>query len=121
MSRLLGKNVILKVWSYPNNLKVSCPFCGVHGLFIYTIIETVGGLYDLVDGFVADLSKCLHQMQVEQYAEYETRLAGIRRKAIEAETIEQSMNKFLNIMQQAFRQSFNNQEDSNNNFPEFNQ
>lgn len=96
------------------SVELSQKFKGQRKLYFKSLLflEAVGELYDLVDSFVAELSKSLHQMQVDQYAEYETKLAGIRRKAVEAETIDQSIQKFLSIMQQAFKQSFSAPEDA---------
>ncbi len=63
-------------------------------------------MYDLVDSLVADLSKMLHQSQMEDYQNLEQKLASIRRQAIEAETLDLSVQKFVSTVQQAFQQTF---------------
>jgi len=57
---------------------------------------------------VNDISKMLHQAQTAQYQEFDTKLATIRRRAVEAETTEQSIKKFLDALNQAFQQTFAN-------------
>lgn len=57
---------------------------------------------------VNDISKKMHQRQMEQYQELDTKLAGIRRHSVEAETLDQSLKLFINSVGQAYQQSFGN-------------
>lgn len=56
---------------------------------------------------IAEVSKQLHQSQCQHYQEMEQKLAAVRRNAVEAETVDQSIQAFLSAVSQAFQQSFN--------------
>lgn len=63
-------------------------------------------LYDAVDKMVNDVSKAMHQAQTGHYQEFDAQLSGIRRQAVDTETLDQSIKKFLGTVAQAFQQSF---------------
>ena len=72
-----------------------------------THVDIVSEIYDAVDTMIAELSKQLHQSQVDHYQELEGKLHGVRRESVEAETIDQSITKFIDLINQAYSQSFN--------------
>lgn len=49
----------------------------------------------------------LHQPQTGDSREFAHMLHGIRRESVEAETIDQSITKFIDLINQAYSQSFN--------------
>lgn len=63
-------------------------------------------LYDAVDKMVNDISKAMHQAQTARYQEFDAQLSAIRRQAVDTETLDQSIKKFLGSVAQAFQQSF---------------
>lgn len=70
------------------------------------LVEIVMELYDAVDKMVNDVSKAMHQAQTAHYQEFDTELSSIRRQAVDTETLDQSIKKFLGSVTQAFQQSF---------------
>jgi hypothetical protein len=66
----------------------------------------IDGIYDMLDALVAEYSKSMYQIQVEQLKDFELQLAEIRRSSVQAATMEQAMQTFVGQIQAAYRNAF---------------
>lgn len=58
-------------------------------MIYFDVAEIVNGIYDALDAMVAEYSKSMYQIQMENLCDFEKQLSEIRRASLQAGLIDQ--------------------------------